>query len=416
MVTSADQGISSASNVMATLLIARLSTQQGFGMFALVAMTYATALGVNRTLWSEPHSVVSVQVVRTRLGRRLVVVLCALAMVASAVIAVGSYLAIGLSFGLAIGWPAGIVMLCLPVLAAQDMLRMVAIAWARATTALVGDLVWLVGLVCVWKISSLSGNLSATVISAGWCAFGALSILVLIYALRAVGQADEAGGSASALARCVAALGWPAGLEYLAITGALQVAFYIAAAQLGPAGVSGPRGVQVLLGPLTVLFLGVSQAILPLLARQRARADGVRQQGIFRVQVTFVFFTACMLGVLELLPSGIGRQILGASWPAAHEVLPAYAVYTALQGISLPALMEIRALQGSRMLFRVRLSIAILTPTAAFVGSRFSATGFAWGLALSQLIDTSIIQRVVRRLRDSEHRLLPPVGALRSTD
>lgn len=416
MVISADQGISSASNVLATLLIARSSTQQGFGIFALVAMTYATALGVNRTLWSEPHSVVSVEVVRTRLGRRLVVVLCALAMVASAVIAVGSYLAIGLSFGLAIGWPAGIVMLCLPVLAAQDMLRMVAIAWARATTTLVADLVWLLGLVCVWTISSLSESLSATVISAGWCAFGALSILVLIYALRAVGQADEAGGSASAMARCVAALGWPAGLEYLALTGALQVAFYIAAAQLGPAGVSGPRGVQVLLGPLTVLFLGVSQAILPRLARQRARRDGVRQQEIIRIQATFVFFTACMLGVLELLPSGIGRQILGASWPAAHAVLPAYAVYTALQGISLPALMEIRALQGSRMLFRVRLSIAILTPTAAFVGSRFSVTGFAWGLALSQLIDTAIIQRVVRRLRVSEHRLLPPVGALRSTD
>src|SRR5215203_3188865 len=53
-----DQGLSSISNLLLALLVARFASVRDFGVFAVVSAMYWLFLGVNRSLVGEPRLVI----------------------------------------------------------------------------------------------------------------------------------------------------------------------------------------------------------------------------------------------------------------------------------------------------------------------------------------------------------------------
>lgn len=412
LVVTADQALSSATNLTVALLVARASPASAFGLFALTTLASAAAIGLARTWVAEPCAVLSGHLARTRDGRRIAATMFLRSFL------VAMLLACVLSGGMVLGWElrltgaAGIVLLFLPVLVMHDLCRHIAIAWRRATWALTADAFWFFSVATSgWLI--LHGVLPPfpLVPVLTWCLAGAVSMLCFLPVFLSV-AGNSGPTKAPAVIRAIMRLGWPAGVEYALLTGGLQIAFFLAASVLGPAGVAGPRAALLLFGITTVVFAGISQAMLPLLARD----PGAVARPIWRMQGLFVATTIVVAVIFAATPRGIGQWLLGATWTSATQVLAPTIAYSALMAITVPALVRVRVTLGTRQLFRWRAPIGVILPACAYLGAQYGPAGFMWGLVAGQTLDTIIVQWVASHQKPARaHAALPEAsGSLAS--
>lgn len=408
-----DQTASSASNVLMTIMVARISTQSEFGLFSLILMAYALTLGINRTLLSEPYTVWYGRFMDEEQSVSAARTLGAFAAMTGFIMMVLTVILLILFVGRPTQTASIFLLMCFPALAIQDFLRFVAFSWRRTDLALIGDGLWLGGVALAGAGASVSVITTATTVVAFWCASGVLSAAVLGALLRRsrrlAGSADHALSMAACGVPAMLRQGRVAGLEYLVIAGGLQFAFYVASAKLGVSSVAGPRGALLLLGPLTVLSMGITQAIMPLAA---ARSDG-RSRIVSNMQLFFVASTAGLVGVLLCIPDQLGVQLLGASWLPSKSVLFAIGSSSALVGMSIPLLMNIRVYRASHILFRRRVIVGILYPVAAALASPMGVQWFVWSLVGIQFLDTLVIWVTEWRLRPSRLGAIRPYYGMR---
>src|SRR5687767_1592043 len=137
-----DQLVSSASNLLLGLLVARSVSPRDFGAFSLVYATFTLSLGAVRALAGELLVVrySSVSLRRWGHGARAA---------AGTALAVGSVVGLGcLIAGLVIDGPLRIIFsilgVSLPVLLVQDSCRFALFARGRGAAALLNDLTWAV--------------------------------------------------------------------------------------------------------------------------------------------------------------------------------------------------------------------------------------------------------------------------------
>jgi O-antigen/teichoic acid export membrane protein len=368
----ADQGVSSLSNFVVTIIVARLLSSDAFGAFSVALVAYQLATGAVRAVVGEPylsaHSAHDTRV-RSRAAADLVraafltSALCSLAMLAAA---------------LASGEAAGplVALACVfPFLGIQDSLRHVAVV-DRPDLALASDLAWLGAGVVLLVVAP--GGASAAWFVAAWGVAGAVGLAVALATMRVPllsGSARRWGRTHREMASAFLA-------ETVTARAASQVILLALGAISGLAALGAVRAAQTFYGPLNTLFAGINMALVPDGARQRD--DPVRLVR-FMVGASAVVTAAAaawaIVGVV--LPDSWGTELFGPTWTDAERVMLPIGLAVVAGSANTGAFAGLRALGAARHSLRARLMSLPPEALCALVGALAGgAVGYSYGFAL----------------------------------
>jgi O-antigen/teichoic acid export membrane protein len=352
-----DQAVSSASNFLLALLVAQTATAADFGEFAIATSVYWLFLGAVRALIAEPLLILQARDGRSRA-----------AMSAAVGLAVGLSMCAalaGAALGLFLGFGAVPVLLIgLPVLVWQDMLRYCAFSLGRPVEALLSDAVWLALLVATGGPLLSAGGAPTAAWLLVWtgCAAAALVVPSVRIGIRPALAGRRAWWSASRR-QALPMLG-----DFAVLSVETNLFVFLLPLVTSLALLGQYKAAYVVNGPLSILMTAAALVALPLLARRRAE-DGAAPLGVGLAIGTGMAVVAAGYGVaLLLVPAGWGELLFGDSWVGVG-ILPAliafnFAVLCLNQGalLTLRAIGEVRPVLVART---VLLPVSVLLPLVA---------------------------------------------------
>ncbi|MDT7786304.1 MAG: hypothetical protein QOF58_4723 [Pseudonocardiales bacterium] len=407
-----DQGLSSGTNLLLTLLVARELSAQDFGGFSLCYVVYMLAVGLARATGNRPFTIEHALSDTTRFreeARGLLGYSLAFALVC------GLFL---MAAGLASNGPVatGLLVLAIlvPGLLLQDAVRGIFFAQRAAEHACLNDAIW-----AVLQLSALAGLLIAVpdpplwAFLVAWGVPGAVAALCGLLQLRLVPMQlwrprwiKRYRRLSLPLASNLLLTALPAYLLYLAMP---------ALSDLRQLGIL--RGAYVFFGPLNVVFTGVSLVALPAVLRLLASQSGRRLSNQLSLVLGLV---AAAWGLLVvLLPDAAGEAILGPIWDDTRAArlwlavsLVAEAVLvgpeTIMSGLGRPARMTAVRSIGAGVTLAVGVA---LTLTHGAVGA---AAGFAigyWTAAILAVFEASRLTGILARVQPESMRVNPLAGS-----
>lgn len=380
-----DQVVSSATNLLLSILVARALSADGFGSFAVAFTVYAFFVGASRAVVAQPL------VVRyASLGPGPFHTASRAATGAAALLGVAAGAGTAAA-GLLVAGTTGACLVTigvlLPGLLLQDMWRAVFVAAGRPAAALVNDVLWAVVQFALVGVLLWRGLDSAPAMLAGWGVAAAAAALL--------GGAQFRGSP-----RLRAALPWLVeqrsllgyyAAGFLAIMGANQVTFLLIASLGTPADVGALRGAQVVLGPLNLLGYSVSGFALAEMSRRQV-SGRTALRAAMAVSGLMVLADAAYGLVLVLVPDEVGVALLGSTWSTAREVLPAALLGLVAIGGCLGASTLLMARGFARESFLISLLLAPGFLVLGVGGLELSgAPGAALGLSLAQCVVAPVI-------------------------
>ncbi|MEZ0050946.1 hypothetical protein ABIA30_001944 [Mycobacterium sp. MAA66] len=373
-----DQAMSSASNGLIVMAVARVASVDAFGTASLLFAAMAAALCVVRGAGGTPIMLAAGHgraALRTEAGFAMTAAVV-FALVVSAVVAISTSLTgmpvLGLVFAVAI-----------PLVLGFDVLRYAAISAAHPHLALLWDSIWALGSATVFIITVIKqDSFSENGVLLIWTGLAGGSLLGLAIMSRLRPRFSGIGhwwraGYASRIR-----YGTEAGVEQLTVIVVLSMAS-IAASTAAAAAL---RGASVLVSPIAILISALPLVVIPQSVRDGTSVVAVWGK-LIRIGACLSAVVVILGGALCLLPDHIGVFILGDSWPLAHSVLPIILVeYVGVVWMSTS--MSFLRFQGkSAQLLATRVSYAtatvVLCTGIAFVTR--SAQGVATGLAFTAL-------------------------------
>ncbi len=388
----ADQAFSSLTNFVLSAVVARNTSPDGFGAFALIFSTYVLVVGIARTMTTLPI-VVRFSAVDDRTWR------------GAAAATTGSAFMLGIlgglaAAGVALAFPGGrasllVLAVCLPGLLLQEAWRHAFIARGKPSAAFLNDLVWAVALVPGMVLAARNSTSPAPFVLA-WGVSGSLAAVAGIAQARVLPRPSVA----FAWLRDHRDLSTRAVGEFVANTGSTQLVIYATGALGGLAAAGALRGGQVLLGPLNTAFQGIWIVGL---------AEFVR---VLRWRPHL--FTRVAIGLSLLLGMGavayavtflafgdtLGPIVLGKTWEQARSVLLPLSLAAVAWGLWLGATVGLRALQEFGRSLRVRSIVSGLNVIGGLVGAVLGgATGAAWGLGITYMLGVGLWWREFAKAR-----------------
>jgi O-antigen/teichoic acid export membrane protein len=381
----ADQGLSSLTNFVLGIVVARTVGLTDFGAFGLAFSAYLIVAGLSRAVTAQPllirYSGVSTN--DWRRGASAATGTALLVGVASAIGALGIALVSDGSLRSAFVALA----LTLPGLIVQDAWRFAFFAHGRGRAAFLNDL--------VWAIVQLTGFVLAVDLGAGtvfWAviAWGGAASLAAV-----VGMAQ-----ARLIPRPMAARGWWREHRDLLPPYIGEVAAYILAGQLllyavglvaGLAVVGALRGAQILLGPLNVVVQGFYLVAVPeavkILRSSARRFTRLCLAAGLALAAPAVAWTI----ILVLLPESFGLALMGAVWDPAHAVLLTWGLAFAAINLGTGASIGLRALAAAPRTLRAAVVTSIIGFAGAVVGALVAGLeGTAFGFLITQVIGIGV--------------------------
>jgi O-antigen/teichoic acid export membrane protein len=379
ILTIVDQAVSSTSNILIVMAIARVTSPSYFGLIALLLTGVYTGVAITRQALGTPLMLANAkgqESVRHAAQRSLSVSLLFGAVIGSAILLCGYILGeVGI---------AAAVATAAPFVLAQDIYRIAAISLDRSALALLWDGIWaaISGLILVatWRgADELTGILTVYIwgICAAICAVGLGAMARIGPQVTSIVQWWRQNLRHRIRFGSEAAIG---SLTVLSVS--TLVAFII-----GPAATGALRGAGIVFGPLNILISAIPLIIVPDSARARDTLAQVwRRLWPFASLLSLVALTVALLGYV--LPARIGQLFLGESWEQVRPLLP----FTGLEYLALAWLSCNRtALQVSAMsreILHLRVIFAVtsvgLSATAAFYFG--TAQGVAAALATTALL------------------------------
>jgi O-antigen/teichoic acid export membrane protein len=395
----ADQVISSLTNFAVSIYIARELGAVRFGAFSLAYATYAFALNGSRGLSTDP---LMVRFSGTDVGtwRREVANCTGSALVVgmvtgACVLAVAAVLSGTTSAAfLALG-------LTLPGLMLQDSWRYAFFALGRGSQAFLNDMIWAAVLIPGLVLLRLTGH--ATVF---WCVF--------VWGASASAAAVVGPLQARVMPVLSGAWSWVSSHRDLGVRWLLEGTSSAAAVQLratsitllaGLAALGYVQAAQTLMGPIMVLFIGMSLVTIPEAARVVRRAP--RQLPLFCVLVSVGLAAAAAAWgtvLLVAVPPSLGETALGAIWRPAHPLILPTMVYFVGSGFAAGATVGLHALGAAKRSLRA----ALLASGALLIGA---VAGAAAGGAIGAVIGSAVGSWLSVALKWREFRV-----ALREAD
>jgi len=396
--------MSSLTNFLLSIYVARTLGATQFGAFALAYVTYGFAINASRGVSIEPllirFSGADLPTWRRATagstGTALLVGLAAgiLALAAGSIIGGTT----GLAFT-ALG-------LTLPGLMLQDSWRYAFFAVGRGYHAFVNDTVWAVILLPALALLKISGHANVFWFVLAWG--GAAAVGAAIGPFQA-GVVPSLGTARDWL--------WhhrDLGPRYLAEnTGgnaADTVRSYSLSSILGLAAVGYIQAANTLMGPFKIVYFGISLITLPEAARILRRSP--RHLPLFCVAASAgltVLALAWTALLLVALPRGLGHVMLGSLWrPTYPLVLPAGLAIMSMCA-NTGAMLGLHALGSARRSMRVTLLIAVLVVAGALGGAVTGGiTGTMYYAAVAMWTGTLMSWWQLRKaLQESDHVPVP---------
>ncbi len=397
----ADQGVSSLSNVVIAIVVARAVADAGFGAFAAATIAYALTVGVSRALVGEPllslysHATAEVRrrLVPDMLGASIVVsVLAALALAA---------------VGTLVGGTSGPVLVTLavvlPLMIVQDVWRYAFIV-DRPAAALAVDVVWLVGVLVVVPFAPAGAGpawyvgvwgLAAGLGAALGCVLGRVSGLPhlgrWLVSHRATGSRFFG--------------------EFLTGEAVSEVVMLSVGAIAGLGTLGAVRASEIFYGPLNTIHGGIYLVVVPEGAQARDRPDKVRKimlaasAGVASVAVGLM-----VVGVL--LPDRIGTALFGATWHDAQPLMVPMGVAMIMGGLATGGYAGVRSLGAIRESLHARLRAAVPQLIFPVAGVTIAAGwGYAAGFSLAQAAMAAVWWLAFRRALAARTAGAPAVPA-----
>ncbi|MGG5260603.1 hypothetical protein [Phycicoccus avicenniae] len=384
-----DQALSSASNVLVLLAVARTSDIELFGLVAVLFLAVSTALAATRGSLGTPILLTGG---REEAGYRTEVTGALVAALAVG-LAVGVLVAV---VGVLVGSPlvGAVLGLSLPVVLLEDVARFAALARGDQLGAVVWDGVWALGSVLVFLATVVrpDGIGPVTVIGV-WGLLGLLAAVGL--AMR--GRLSLRRPSLGSWWRRDGSGRLQYGTEGL--LGAVSSLAVVSGASLliGADASAALRGAGTLLGPLSVVMAAVPLAVVPRAAR--ASDDPARTWATLRrigFALTGLALTVCLVALV--LPDAVGRLLLGDTWSVAGPLLPITGLeYAGLAWISVTYTL-LRSHGQSRTLLRTRVvhSVASLVLALGAAAVWGTAPAVAWALVVTAAGVALLVRRMAR--------------------
>jgi O-antigen/teichoic acid export membrane protein len=381
----ADQALSSLTNFVLGIVVARTVGLTEFGAFGLAFTAYLIVTGVGRAVTGQPMLIrySGVDAAAWRRG-------AAAATGSATVIGLGSSI-LALAIALASDGPLRAAFLALtlvlPGLVVQDSWRFAFFAANRGRDAFLNDL--------LWAFVQLTAFLVAIALGGGtvfWAvlAWGGAATLAALFGIA----------QARLLPRPAATRRWS--MEHRDLLPAYigETAAYILAGQLvlyaiglvaGLAVVGALRAAQILLGPLNVVVQGFYLVAVPEAVRVLRTSARRFEQLCLVAGLALAGVAIAWTLFLVLLPESVGEALLGDVWPPAHSVLLAWGLAFAAINLGYGASIGLRALAAAPRTLRA----AVVTSVLGFVGAVAGALvgglqGTANGFLITQVVGIGV--------------------------
>jgi O-antigen/teichoic acid export membrane protein len=378
-----DQAVSSLSNFVLFLLIARSVPPAQLGAVTLAYSAYVLSLGASRAIATEPlvvrHSAATRQeqaeAIRASAGTAL-----ALGLVVAGPLAAG-----GALLGGQVGTALLAVALVLPGLLVQDAWRFAFFATGRPARAVLNDGVWAV--LQLGAVAALLATGEATVFALllAWglagCVAGALGYLQTRL------LPDPRPRRVLGWLRDQRDLGLPFFGDYAVSTGTNEAVAFTMVAAAGLEVLGAYKAAHVLMGPVSIMLMGAVNASVPEGVRLlRTRPDRLWRTSL-GLGTVLAAGTAAWGAVVLLLPDPLGSAILGESWAVGREAFPPLLLAFGVLAFANGAGVGLRVRGLAAVGFRIRLVVGplgVATKTAGAVVA--GAPGAAAGAAVEHVI------------------------------
>lgn len=371
------QVLASLQSLLISVLIARNSTVDEFGLFGVVFAVWAFTVGLIRSATSELyifHAPMSSRDQRS-----------SAAPLATALILALAFSALTAGVGLVLpGYTVHLVWLAiaLPLFVLQDATRILLIALGRAGSALTIDVV------CVTLIAAALLFVPATVppivLLYGWSILAALAGVAGTIRMRprfSLTTTREWWRKTKLESTKYSS-------DYVLTNALMPVAMVVTSAVVGLAGAAALRAAQMVFAPVTILARGLLVAAAN---GVRHAADAGDMNRVLRISGAFAMFLAAISVVLGLLllatPVSLLEQLVGSSAAVVKSVVPAASVATAALGVAMGAGLGLRALRAiGRVIVAKAISFPIALSALAAGAILLGAAGAQWGLALGEIV------------------------------
>jgi O-antigen/teichoic acid export membrane protein len=397
----ADQAVSSMTNFVVGLYVARSLGVTAFGVFSLAWVTYGVVLNVSRGLATDPLMVrfsgVATDSWRGALARASGTAL------GVGLLAGGASVLAGLGIGGSVG-PAFVGLgIVLPALLLQDAWRFGFFAAGAGRKAFANDAVWGGMLVPAMVLAAHHGGVVAFVLA--WGLSGAVA-------------AGYGCVQSAILPRLSGAAGWlreqrDLGVRYLlenvSNSGASQLRAYGLGAIAGLAAVGTVRGAELLLGPFLAVLMGLSLVTVAEAARVLRRAP-------HRLRLFCLLLGAGQAGAallwgaaLLFLPDRAGAFVLGDVWHVSSGLIVPATLSVMGASFATGAAAGLRALGAARRSLRSQLFASACYVTGGLAGAAAAgALGSAWGVAIATIGGSAVWWLHLRAgLRDNDESRTP---------
>lgn len=388
----ADQAVSSLTNFLVVILVARALGPSGFGVFSLAYVTYGFCLNVSRGLATDPL-VVRYSGVSTDSWRRAVRNATGTAITVGCVIGAGCA-AVGLVLGGSLGAAFIVLGVLLPGLLLQDSWRYAFFASGQGRKSFFNDLAWGVALVPLIALAAHQGGVPWFVFA--WAGAGCVAALLGAFQARVIPRPT---GTRMWLTQ-QRALGSRYLMENLSMSTVSQLRYFSVGAIAGLSAVGEVKFAEVLLGPWLAVVQGLSMVAVPEAARMLRRS--LRAFVIFCLALAIVQAVGVALwglAIMVLVPDALGTRLLGELWhPAMALMLPTTLAFVGI-GFWNGAAAGLRGLAAARRSLRATLICACLYLVGGVGGALVGgagggvaggALGSAWGVAAATMIGTAV--------------------------
>ena len=371
-----DQVLSSASNFLFAILVARSVPAREFGLFTVAFLIYQVTLNTSRSLVSDPLVIgFSAEDPRAvlRRGRASTGTAMTLGAVGGALMLATTTVGPGVA-----GAATVPLAFALPGLFLQDAWRYVFFASRAPAKAAFNDSLWLLAQLGLFAALAAVDRLDVTSLTAAWG--GAATVAGVVGCVQA--GVPPSPAHARSWLRQHRRVGMGLTTDALVRGAAAQLGMLSIGAAAGLTAVGAVRAALLLFGPPYILLQGGVALAVPEAVRLRQRHPD-RLLSVAIVSGLLLGLVPALWGAgLLAMPERFGDLLLGDSWPTARALVPTMTVMVIAAAVLVPAAVGLRALVSVRRLVITSLVVAPLGVLFAAAGALAGETrGAAHGLA-----------------------------------
>jgi hypothetical protein len=292
----------------------------------------------------------------------------------------------------------------LPLLLLQDLWRFGFFAAGRPRAAAANDAVWVAAMAVLVLVAHTAKSPTLTWLVFAWAFSGAMAGVFGLFQVRSRPRAGHVRGWIATHRD----LGIRFAGEFLVYSAAVQATLYIVGAVAGVAAVGSIRAAQTLVGPVSLVFLGVSFGAVPEGVRIAARSPGRLPRFVSTLSLCLAGVSLIWGAFLLAIPDGLGEAILGDSWRSARNLMVPIVVAIIAEGLNVGPWVGLRALAAAGRSLRGRTMIAAVTMVAGATGSAtMGAWGAAAGFAAGSVVATGVWTWQFLAANAAHNRALP---------